>query len=93
MFYPYGLLYRQEVACHDQQGVVLMPNWGYAQFWAGRMQVSDTTLDSPTRAQILDILRGSSDGQTVKDVAAMVGIHPNVARTHLTKLAQAKLVS
>ena len=70
-----------------------MPNWGYAQFWAGRMQVSDTTLDSPTRAQILDILRGSSDGQTVKDVAAMVGIHPNVARTHLTKLAQAKLVS
>lgn len=57
------------------------------------MQVSDTTLDSPTRAQILDILRGSSEGQTVKDVAAMVGIHPNVARTHLTKLAQAKLVS
>lgn len=57
------------------------------------MQVSDTTLDSPTRAQILDILRGSSEGQTVKDVAAMVGIHPNVARTHLIKLAQAKLVS
>lgn len=57
------------------------------------MPVSDTTLDSPTRAQILDILRGSSDGLTVKDVATMVGIHPNVARTHLTKLTQAKLVS
>lgn len=57
------------------------------------MQVSDTVIDSPTRAQILDILRGSSEGQTVKDVATMVGIHPNVARTHLTKLTQAKLVS
>ncbi|WP_336250625.1 helix-turn-helix domain-containing protein [Stomatohabitans albus] len=57
------------------------------------MQVSDTITDSPTRTQILDILRGSQEGQTVKDVAAMVGIHPNVARTHLTKLTQAKLVS
>jgi predicted ArsR family transcriptional regulator len=49
-------------------------------------------LGSSTRADIYEHLRSDGPG-TVRDVAAVFDLHPNVARTHLELLADAGLVS
>jgi TusA-related sulfurtransferase/DNA-binding transcriptional ArsR family regulator len=49
-------------------------------------------LGSETRAGIYAHLREVGDERTVRDVAALFDLHPNVARTHLETLAEAGLV-
>jgi predicted ArsR family transcriptional regulator/TusA-related sulfurtransferase len=48
-------------------------------------------LGSPTRAGIYEHLRQAGVALTVRDVAAVFELHPNVARTHLELLADAGL--
>lgn len=55
-------------------------------FTAAVSAITDAFGD-PTRRRIYLFTRGADDGVTVADVAAAVGIHPNVARHHLDKLA------
>ena len=50
-------------------------------------------LGSQTRAGIYDHLRQVDGAMTVRDVAEVFDLHPNVARTHLGLLADAGLVS
>lgn len=49
-------------------------------------------LQSTTRAGIFDHLREEGDPETVRDIAGLFDLHPNVARTHLELLADAGLV-
>lgn len=49
-------------------------------------------LRSTTRASIYEHLRRVGEGQTVRDIAGLFDLHPNVARTHLETLADAGLV-
>lgn len=49
-------------------------------------------LSDPTRYSIYEYLIESSKPVTVKEIATMVGIHTNVARLHLTKLTEVKLI-
>jgi predicted ArsR family transcriptional regulator/TusA-related sulfurtransferase len=49
-------------------------------------------LRSTTRASIYEHLRRVGEGQTVRDIATVFDLHPNVARTHLETLADAGLV-
>ncbi|MPZ87314.1 MAG: helix-turn-helix domain-containing protein [Nitriliruptorales bacterium] len=49
-------------------------------------------LGSETRAGIYAHLREAGDERTVRDVAGLFDLHPNVARTHLETLADAGLV-
>jgi|SRR5699024_5178582 len=49
-------------------------------------------LSDPTRYSIYEYLIESSKPVTVKEIATIVGIHTNVARLHLTKLAEVKLI-
>lgn len=49
-------------------------------------------LGSETRASIYAHLREAGDERTVRDVAGLFDLHPNVARTHLETLADAGLV-
>ncbi len=49
-------------------------------------------LGSTTRAQIYEHLKASDHDLTVKDVAESFDLHPNVARTHLSVLADAGLL-
>lgn len=49
-------------------------------------------LADPTRYSIYQYLYSLHDGVTVQDVADHFGIHPNVARLHLNKLEDVKLV-
>lgn len=49
-------------------------------------------LGSTTRAQIYEHLKASEHDLTVKDVAESFDLHPNVARTHLSVLADAGLL-
>lgn len=46
----------------------------------------------PRRAVVLDHLRQSATPQSVTDVAAAVGLHPNTARFHLDALTDAGLI-
>ena len=49
-------------------------------------------LSDPTRYTIYEYLIKAKDPVTVKEVSEEVGIHPNVARLHLTKLTDVKLI-
>jgi predicted ArsR family transcriptional regulator/TusA-related sulfurtransferase len=49
-------------------------------------------LRSTTRASIYEHLQRVGEGQTVRDIAGVFDLHPNVARTHLETLADAGLV-
>lgn len=49
-------------------------------------------LRSTTRAGIFDHLREEDGPRTVRDIAGLFDLHPNVARTHLELLADAGLV-
>jgi TusA-related sulfurtransferase/DNA-binding transcriptional ArsR family regulator len=50
-------------------------------------------LGSPTRAGIYEHLQQAAAALTVRDVAEVFELHPNVARTHLETLADAGLVA
>jgi predicted ArsR family transcriptional regulator/TusA-related sulfurtransferase len=52
----------------------------------------ERALGVPTRAGIYRRLRTHGEPLTARDVAAMFGLHPNVARNHLDQLADAGLV-
>ncbi|MGH8934507.1 MAG: helix-turn-helix domain-containing protein [Egibacteraceae bacterium] len=52
----------------------------------------DRALGSSTRAGIYQHLRHEGTARTVREIAAVFQLHPNVARTHLELLAQAGLV-
>ncbi len=62
------------------------------------MSVKEKTLEltnvlsDPTRYTIYEYLIKAKDPVTVKEVSEEVGIHPNVARLHLTKLTDVKLI-
>lgn len=58
----------------------------------GTVSVS-RALSSPTRASIFDHLRAAEEALTVRDVADVFDLHPNVARSHLSMLADAGLVT
>lgn len=49
-------------------------------------------LGSATRAGIYEHLQGAAAALTVRDIAEVFDLHPNVARTHLEMLADAGLV-
>lgn len=49
-------------------------------------------LEVPTRAGIYRRLRTEGRPATAREVATMFGLHPNVARTHLDRLADADLL-
>lgn len=49
-------------------------------------------LADPTRYSIYQYLYSLHDGVTVQDIADHFGIHPNVARLHLNKLEDVKLI-
>ena len=50
-------------------------------------------LGDSTRLRIYDIVKSRPVGTTVKEVAGEVGLHPNVARLHLSKLEKEALVT
>lgn len=50
------------------------------------------TLADPTRYSIYEYILKKSSEITVQDVASEFGIHPNVARLHLTKLEDVELI-
>jgi predicted ArsR family transcriptional regulator/TusA-related sulfurtransferase len=52
----------------------------------------ERALGVPTRAGIYRRLRAHGEPLTARDVAEMFGLHPNVARNHLDRLAEAGLV-
>lgn len=52
----------------------------------------EQALSVPTRAGIYRRLRTHGEPLTARDVAAMFGLHPNVARNHLDQLSAAGLV-
>ncbi len=54
--------------------------------------VIETVLEVPTRAGIYRRLRLEGQPLSARDVAAMFGLHANVARTHLDALAEVGLV-
>jgi len=49
-------------------------------------------LSDPTRYTIYEYLIKAKNPVTVKEVSEEIGIHPNVARLHLTKLTDVKLI-
>lgn len=55
-------------------------------FTAAVSAITDAFGD-PTRRRIYLFVRETTDGVTAADVASEVGVHPNVARHHLDKLA------
>jgi predicted ArsR family transcriptional regulator len=59
---------------------------GDAAFTATVSAITDAFGD-PTRRSIYLYVRDRADGVTATEVAAQVGVHPNVARHHLDKLA------
>jgi len=50
-------------------------------------------LGDSTRLKIYEIVKSRPMGTTVREVAAEVGLHPNVARLHLAKLEKEALVT
>ena len=50
-------------------------------------------LGDGTRLRIYDMVKARPMGTTVREVAAEVGLHPNVARLHLAKLEREALVT
>lgn len=54
---------------------------------------SENTLLEPQRARILAALRASEDGLDSKELSALLGLHPNTIRWHLSHLADSQLVS
>lgn len=55
--------------------------------FAGNVAALTDAFGDPTRRRIYLLCRESSGGVSASDVAREVGIHPNVARHHLDKLA------
>ena len=52
-----------------------------------------STLADETRFQIYDFMLQQKRAFTVQEIADQFQIHPNVARLHLTKLAEIKVIT